>query len=57
MLSRKELALFLNVTDRTIDNYRKKGMPFIQLPSGTIRFNKDEVLEWLRKEKENKENE
>lgn len=50
MLSRKDLAKVLNVTERTIDRYRKDGMPCYTLPTGTIRFKLDEVMAWLEKE-------
>ena len=52
MLTRKELAQHLKVTDRTIDRYRKIGMPFITTRTGLIRFNLDDVVEWLVLKKE-----
>lgn len=47
MLTKKELAKLLNVTERTIDRYREKGMPFIKLPTGTIRFELEKVNKWM----------
>ena len=49
MLSKKELAKILNVTTRTIDRYRKNGMPCYVMPTGLVRFEKDEVINWLLK--------
>lgn len=50
LLSRKQIAKILGVNERTVDNYRKRGMPHIKLPSGSIRFNEKEVFEWLKEE-------
>lgn len=47
MLTRKELAIKLNVSERTIDRYRKDGMPFIQI-NKTIRFEEEKVMEWVK---------
>ena len=47
METRKELALELKVSERTLDRYREQGMPFIQV-SKAVRFEKDEVIKWLR---------
>ena len=55
LLSRKQLAEVIGVSLRTIDRYRDMGMPFIRLVTGTIRFDKGEVLAWIReKNKEGK---
>lgn len=48
MITRKELAKQLNLTERTIDRYREKGMPFHAFPTGTIRFKLEEVMDWLK---------
>jgi len=48
MIDKKQLANELGVTPRTIDRYRKKGMPCINMPTGTIRFELSEVLKWLK---------
>jgi len=50
MLTKKELAELLNVTERTINRYMEKGIPFIKLPTGTVRFEEDEVMKWLKGE-------
>ena len=45
-----ELAKLLNVTERTIDRYREKGMPCTVLPTGTVRFNLEDVNKWIKGE-------
>ena len=47
MLTRKELAIILKVTERTVDRYVKLGMPVIK-KSGAVRFELDIVMNWLR---------
>lgn len=48
MYTRKQIADYLNVSERTIDRYRDMGMPHYKLPTGSIRFKLDEVEEWLK---------
>lgn len=43
-----ELAAYLNVTQRTIQNWRYNGMPCQKLGYNLVRFDLDEVMEWLR---------
>ena len=50
MLSKKEVAELLNVTERTIDRYRKQGMPCTVLPTGTVRFDLEKVNQWIKGE-------
>ncbi len=50
MLSKKQLAELLNVTERTIDRYRVKGMPCTILPTGTVRFDLEKVNKWIEGE-------
>ena len=48
LLTTKELMEYFNVTRGTIINWRKEGMPYKKY--GTIvRFDLDEVMEWLDK--------
>ncbi len=56
MLTRKGLAEHFKVTERTIDRYRKAGMPYVVTITGLVRFDLDEVTKWLltKVEKENK---
>lgn len=44
----KQLATHLNVSDRTLHNWRARGMPHYLLPGATLRFRVSEVEEWLR---------
>jgi len=53
LISRKDLAKLLQVAVRTIDRYRELGMPSIILPTGTVRFETDEVLKWLKSKEDN----
>lgn len=47
MLTRKELAKLLQVSQRTIDRYVEKGMPCIKKIKA-VRFELDEVMKWLK---------
>lgn len=50
MLTRKELAQELKVHANTVDNMRKRGMPCYE-SNGVVRFDLDEVKEWLKGDK------
>lgn len=52
ILTKEELAELLQVTVRTIDNLRKKGMPFFKV-GDKVRFNKEKVLKWLEEQESN----
>ena len=47
ILTKKELSKLLQVTERTIDMLRKQGLPWFYV-AADIRFDKDEVLIWLK---------
>ncbi|WHH58497.1 helix-turn-helix domain-containing protein [Petroclostridium sp. X23] len=47
-----ELADYLKVTRTTIDRWRKEGMPCIKVGRG-VRFNKEAVMQWIGKNKQN----
>ena len=47
MLTRKDLSKKLNLSERTIDRYRKKGLPFFEF-EGAIRFDEQQVKDWLK---------
>ena len=51
ILTRKQLAEFLQVTERTVDRMRKEGMPCFTVASN-IRFNKEKVIEWLEQNRD-----
>ena len=43
----KEIANYFKVTPKTINIWKdEKGMPFLRLPSGAIRFKTTEVIRW-----------
>jgi len=43
----KEIANYFKVTPKTINIWKdEKGMPFLRLPSGAIRFKTTEVIKW-----------
>lgn len=46
-LTVEDVAEMLQVTRTTIYNLKKKGLPFIKLGKN-IRFDQDEVVEWVR---------
>jgi len=46
-LTIEDVSEMLQVTRTTIYNLKKKGMPFIKLGK-TIRFDQDEVINWIK---------
>lgn len=52
MISRKELAEYLSVSKRTIDRAIENGMPCYRLSTGTIRFELEEVKQWMKEQEE-----
>jgi excisionase family DNA binding protein len=53
LLTVKELEGKFQVTRQTIYEWRKKGLPYLQI--GTrVRFDEKEVLEWIREQNQNK---
>ncbi len=53
LLNKKEIAELLKVHPNTIDNHRKKGMPCI-VSGRIIRFDKKEVINWMKRSAVNK---
>lgn len=51
LLTIQQLADALQVSHMTIFRWRKKGMPFKKI-GATIRFNYDEVLNWVNEVQE-----
>ena len=49
----KELCDMMKVTRTTIDNWRKEGLPYKKFGK-IVRFDKDEVMEWLNNRDEQK---
>jgi Helix-turn-helix domain len=44
-----EAAEFLRIKKRTLDVWMTKGLPYAKLPSGAVRFRRDQLLNWLEK--------
>ena len=50
VLTKAEAAEFLKVKPRTVDDWmRKKRIPFAKLPSGTVRFRRSQLLDFIAK--------
>lgn len=45
-LTTDELCEWLKTTRRTIERWRKNGLPFYKIGS-SVRFKKEEVLSWI----------
>jgi predicted site-specific integrase-resolvase len=39
----------LKIQPRTLDDWMRKGLPYIKLPSGAVRFRRTQLLEFLAK--------
>ena len=48
LLSKPEVARYMRVTPRTIDNHMARGLPHYKLGSRRVRFKLTEVETWLR---------
>ena len=48
MIDKKEMAKILGVLKRTLERYILKGLPYIRLPSGRLRFDEKEVIDWIK---------
>jgi len=51
MLTKKEIAEYLNVSVPTIDRYMRNGMPHVKLSTGTVRFELDKVKDWIEEQR------
>ena len=47
MLNQKELCEWLKISRSTAERWRKEGMPFIKIGGRSIRFETDQVTEWM----------
>lgn len=52
-LTTDELCELFKVSRRTIERWRKAGMPFIKIGSN-VRFKQREVLKWIEEQDSNK---
>jgi phage terminase Nu1 subunit (DNA packaging protein) len=50
LLTKQELAWYVNRTPRTVDNYVRQGMPYIPCGGGK-RFHLPSVIEWLESQR------
>lgn len=51
LLTTKQIAEKLQIAEITVYKWREKGMPYKQF-GRTVRFDYDEVLEWINKKGE-----
>jgi excisionase family DNA binding protein len=50
ILNKKGASKLLQISTRTLDDWmRKKRIPFCKLPSGTVRFRRDQLIAFLAK--------
>jgi excisionase family DNA binding protein len=54
LLTEKELCQWLQISRPTAWRWRKEGMPFIKA-NKSIRFNKADVLKWLKSQRKSSE--
>jgi phage terminase Nu1 subunit (DNA packaging protein) len=47
LLTTKEIADIFKVTVQTVWRWRVAGLPHIKINSQTIRYNLDDVIEWM----------
>lgn len=54
LLDTAEVAQILRVTSHTVREWRKKGdgPPWIRLPSGTIRYPRKDLEQWLSQDRQ-----
>ena len=48
LLTIKEIESIFKVHRQTVYLWRKKGMPYVKLGPKSIRFNLDDVMEWMK---------
>lgn len=56
LMTTKDLMEYLQVSQRTVYNFRDAGMPIIKIGS-IIRYKKDEVDKWMAEKNEEVKNE
>ena len=55
LVTTKEMADILSVHENTLFNWAKEGMPRYKLGSNAVRYNVEEVLEWVKTRGEEQE--
>jgi predicted DNA-binding transcriptional regulator AlpA len=49
LINTKQLCDWLSISENTAYNWRKKeNMPYIQITRKTIKYDKNEVIKWLK---------
>ena len=52
LMTKREIAEFLNVSTMTVDRYEKAGMPVLRPPmGGDPKYDKDDIVDWMKSEK------
>lgn len=53
ILTTKEVCAFLRISERTLMNWNKEGLPHIQIKKrGKLLFSKRKLLDWLEENEE-----
>lgn len=52
LLTTKELAESLSVSEKTIHDWKDNGMPYIRLGQRIIRYDFDKVIKWFKDKNE-----
>lgn len=47
LLTTKQVCELLQIDRTTLHKWRKNGFPFIKTPTGLIRFNEQDIRQWL----------
>ena len=47
VLTKVQLADYFKLAIPTIDRLMKKGLPYYKLPNGSVRFELEEIKQWL----------
>lgn len=50
LVDKRRVAEVIGLSVRTVDNLLQKGMPHIRLGSRRVRFDLDDVIDWIKKE-------
>lgn len=55
-VSEKEAAVYISVTPRTMQNWRRDGVgpPFTRLPNGTVRYDRGDLEDYMMKHRVDK---
>jgi excisionase family DNA binding protein len=48
-LSKRQLAVYLGVTERSIVNFMKRGLPHYRIGNKLLRFNRQDAEQWMKR--------